>query len=170
MLDLLGEIEGRRFDGTIWRVVRNGRSVIDGSRGSGRWNTAAMSVLYGATDPDGAIAEVHFHLSRGQPVFPSKMAHNLFELSVRTGQTLVLGDMQQLTRLGVDEGRYRELLYGRTQEIAAAAAFLGFDGLIAPSARWNCTCAVLFLNNFDLDQIEEKSVKPIHWKEWIARK
>jgi RES domain-containing protein len=140
LLDLLGEVEGLPFDGTVWRVVRNGRSVIDGSRGSGRWNTSDMTVLYGATAADGAVAEIHFHLSRSQPVFPSKMRHDLFELSVTAAQTLILADMQQLTRLGVEESRYRELLYDRTQEIAAAASFLGFDGLIAPSARWDCRC------------------------------
>jgi hypothetical protein len=32
----------------------------------------------------------------------------------------------------------------RTQEIADSAYFLGFDGLIAPGARWACLNLVLF--------------------------
>ena len=125
-----------------------------------------MSVLYGAAHQDGAIAEIEFHLSRGQPIFPSRMRHDLFEHSVKTRQTLVLADMEQLKRLGVDDNRYRELLYSRTQEIGAAAAFLGFDGLIVPSARWNCQNIILFLEAINLEEIRTISIQPIDWKAW----
>ena len=150
----------------MWRVVRTGRDVLDGSRGSGRWNTTEMSVLYGAEKRDGAIAEIAFHLGRGQSVFPSRMKHDVFELTVATRQTLFLADMEQLQRLGVDQRRYRELLYDRTREIAAAAAFLGFDGLIIPSARWDCRNIVLFLDAIELEDIRTVSVEPVDWKAW----
>lgn len=166
LLDLVGGIKGQAYEGPMWRVVRKGRDVLDGSRGSGRWNTSDMSVLYGAAIPDGAISEIHFHLSRGQSVFPSRMRHDLFELSVKARQTLVLADMDQLRRLGVEDSRYRELLYDRTQEIAAAASFLGFDGLIAPSARWECQNIVLFLDAIDLEDIRTISSQPVDWKAW----
>jgi RES domain-containing protein len=166
LLDLVGGIEGQPFDGAMWRVVHQGRKLLDGSRGSGRWNTSEMSVLYGASIPDGAIAEIHFHLSRGQSVFPSRIRHDLFELTVRARQTLVLADMDQLRQLGVEDSRYRELLYTRTQEIAAAAAFLGFDGLIAPSARGDCQNIVLFLDVIDLEEIRTVSAQPVDWKAW----
>lgn len=166
LLDLVGAIEGQPYVGAMWRVVRTGRDVLDGSYGSGRWNTSDMSVLYGATERDGAIAEINFHLSQGQPVFPSRMSHDLFELTVSANQTLVLADMAHLKRLGVDDGRYRELLYNRTQEIGAAAAFLGFDGLIAPSARWNCQNIVLFLDSINLEEVQTVAVQPVSWKAW----
>jgi len=166
LLDLVGAIEGQPFDSSIWRVVRTGRDVLDGSRGSGRWNTSDMSVLYAAAEPDGAIAEINFHLSRGQSVFPSRMRHDLFELSIQAHQTLVLADMDQLRKLGVDESRYRELLYNRTQEIGAAAAFLGFDGLIAPSARWSCQNIILFLDAINIEGAQTISVQPVDWKAW----
>ena len=166
LLDLLGAIEGMPFNGTMWRVVKTGREVLDGSRGSGRWNTSEMSVLYGAADRNGAIAEINFHLSRGQSVFPSRMRHELFKLAVKAHQTLVLADMEQLKRLGVDDARYRELLYTRTQEIGAAAAFLGFDGLIVPSARWDCKNIILFLDAINVEEVRTVSVEPVDWKVW----
>ncbi len=166
LLDLIGAIDAQIYDGTMWRVVREGRDVVDGSRGSGRWNTSEMSVLYGAAVPDGAIAEIHFHLNRGQSVFPSRMRHNLHELTVKAQQTLVLADMAQLKQLGVEDSRYRELLYTRTQEISAAAAFLGFDGLIVPSARWDCQNIVLFLEAIDLEDVRTISSKPVDWTQW----
>lgn len=166
LLDLVGAIEGQPFDGTMWRVVRQGRHVLDGSRGSGRWNTAEMSVLYGGAERDGALAEINFHLSRGQSVFPSRMRHDLFELAVKTRQTLVLADMAQLKVLGVEDSRYREMLYDRTQEIGAAAAFLGFDGLIVPSARWECQNIVLFLDAINLEEVRMVSSEPVDWQAW----
>ena len=166
LLDVVGAFEGQPFDGTMWRVVRTGRDVLDGSRGSGRWNTSEMSVLYGAAEQNGAIAEINFHLNLGQSVFPSRMRHDLFELAVKARRTLMLADMEQLKRLGVDDSRYRELLYIRTQEIGAAAAFLGFDGLIVPSARWNCQNIILFLDVIDLEEIRTISSQPVDWKAW----
>ena len=125
-----------------------------------------MSVLYGAAEQDGAIAEINFHLNLGQSVFPSRMRHDLFELAVKARRTLMLADMEQLKRLGVDDSRYRELLYTRTQEIGAAASFLGFDGLIVPSARWNCQNIILFLDVIDLEEIRTTSSQPVNWKAW----
>lgn len=125
-----------------------------------------MSVLYGAAHRDGAISEINFHLSRGQSVFPSRMRHDLFELAVKAQQTLVLADMEQLKRLGVEDSRYREMLYTRTQEIGAAAAFLGFDGLIATSARWNCQNIILFLDAINLNEVRTVSSAPVDWKAW----
>ncbi len=166
LLDALGDIAGVEFDGPVWRVVRDGRSPLDGSRGSGRWNPSELSVLYCAQLPDGALAEIFFHLSRGQSVFPSRMRHSLFELTVNTANTLQLLDLDHLRRLGVDDARYHEILYDRTQEIAAAAAFLGFDGIIAPNARYQCNNLVLFLEDFPMDRIGVVSQEPVDWDDW----
>lgn len=170
LLDLVGAIEEQPFEGAMWRVVRAGRDVLDGSRGSGRWNHADMSVLYGAAEPDGAIAEIHFHLSRGQSVFPSRMQHDLFELCVKAQRTAMFADLAQLKRFGVDDRRYRDLLYNRTQEIGAAAAFLGFDGLIVPSARWNCQNIILFLDAVVPGDILPVSQERIDWAAWRKAK
>jgi len=150
----------------MWRVVREGRAVFDGSRASGRWNPSQLSVLYGARQADGAVAEIHFHLSQGQSVFPSRIRHVLHELEVATDRTLVLANMSQLVALGVEEARYNEILYARTQEIADAAAFIGFDGIIAPSARWPCENIVLFLDAFKLEDASIVGETPVNWKSW----
>ena len=94
------------------------------------------------------------------------MRHNVVKLGVKTQQTLVLADLAQLRKLGVDDARYRELLYERTQEIGAAAAFLGFDGLIAPSARWSCQNIILMLDALNLEDIRTVSSEPVDWVTW----
>ncbi len=169
LLDALDALQGQAFDGTVWRVVREGRPVLDGSRGAGRWNPSHLSVLYATKEPDGAIAEIYFHLSRGQSVFPSKMRHNLFELKVTTDRTLILAHMADLVALGVEPSKYPALLYPRTQEIAAAAAFMGFDGITSPSARFDCENIVLFLDSFNLENIEIVSETSIDWADWRAK-
>ncbi|MEM7170942.1 MAG: RES family NAD+ phosphorylase [Pseudomonadota bacterium] len=168
LLDLLGDLEGTPFSGRVWRAVRKGRSVIDGSRGSGRWNTREQAVLYGALEADGAIAEMHHHMSLGQSVFPSRLQHSLYELDVVAQNTLTFADLTQLESLGVDPARYKEMLYSRTQEVGAAAAFLGFDGLITPSARWDCKNIVLFLDNYEIEGLTVIGERDINWKNWIA--
>ena len=170
LLDALDELERHAFEGRAWRVVREGRSPLDGSRGSGRWNLSELCVLYTALDPDGALSEIHFHISRNQPIFPSRIRHELCELSTTTDQTLILADMDALVQLGVEKERYTEILYSRTQEIASAAAFMGFDGLIAPSARHNCNNLVLFLDNYNLEGIEVVSQAPIDWNAWQEKR
>ena len=169
LLDALDALKGQTFAGTVWRVVREGRAVLDGSRGAGRWNPSDLSVLYAAKQADGATAEIYFHLSRGQSVFPSKIRHCLFELKITTERTLILASMADLVALGVEQAKYASLLYLRTQEIAAAAAFMGFDGIISPSARFDCENIVLFLDSFNLKNIETVSETAIDWGDWRAK-
>src|SRR3546814_18148864 len=101
----------------MWRVVRTGRDVLDGSRGSGRWNTSEMSVLYGAAKREGAIAEIYFHLSRGQSVFPSQMRHAVFDHTIKMQKALILTAEGQFKRLGGGVGRYRDMCYTSPKEI-----------------------------------------------------
>lgn len=166
LLDTLDELDRHAFEGTAWRVVRQGRAAFDGSRGSGRWNPSQLSVLYTSLEADGALSEIHFHINRNQSVFPSRIRHDLCELSVMTEQSLVLADMEALVALGVEKEKYQQILYHRTQNIAAAAAFMGFDGLIAPNARHTCNNLVLFLDSYNLENIEVTSRKSVDWREW----
>lgn len=168
LLDALSAIKPVKYARAVWRVVRKDRSPLDGSRGAGRWNPAELSVLYCSQDQSGALSEIHFHLSRGQPVFPSRMEHVLWEMRVSLARTLKLLDLDQLAALGVEAARWRELLYNRTQEIGAAAAFLGFDGLVAPSARYACANTVIFLDNAAPGAIEAAVSMPVDWPGWIA--
>ena len=79
---------------------------------------------------------------------------------------LRLADMRELAPLGGDEARYAEVLYPRTQEIGDAAHFLGFDGLVAPNARWNCLNAVLFTDRLGADAMAVLGVSDVDWNEW----
>ncbi|MEL0083360.1 MAG: RES domain-containing protein [Gammaproteobacteria bacterium] len=88
---------------------------------------------------------------KGQPVAPSKPTYELYELHLVLAQSLRLVDLAALRALGVNSDQYgkahyqqRTREYLRTQEVAEAAHFLGFDGLQVPNARHDCLNIILF--------------------------
>ena len=165
LLDALGTLEAEPFEGVVWRVVRDRRQALEASNARGRWSPGHFDVLYMSLEPDGARAEAYFHLAR-QPVFPSQLRYWLYELNVKTKETLRLANTEALLGLGVEDARYREILYDRTQAISDAAQFMGFDGLIVPNARWDGLNLVLFVDAVDLDEIEIEERSAIDWNVW----
>ncbi len=139
------------FHGTLWRVVREGRDPCECAATGGRWDDRTFDLLYTSKSADGAVAEMFFHVHRGQPVVPSKVIYHLHELEASIDRALELEDISALMAIGMDTSRYgqlshaeRPLEYPRSQEIAEVAHFLGFQGLLVPSARWDCLNVVLF--------------------------
>jgi hypothetical protein len=167
LLDRIDSQPRHRYEGTLWRVVREGRDPLQGSRSNSRWCNGQFDVLYTSLERNGAIAEMHALLSL-QPVFPSKVAFQCHKLDVRAERTLKILDLADLAPLGIDVDRYRDRDYERTQAVADAAVFLGFDGLLVPSARWACANAILFTDRIAPDRLscDEAAAATIDWAEW----
>jgi hypothetical protein len=63
--------------------------------------------------------------------------------------------------------RYGERDYELTQRIGAALAFLGLDGLIAPSARWQCDNLMIYQTNHLLNErLEVIEDERVDWGAW----
>lgn len=177
LIDAIEVLAPVRFEGTAWRVVREGRSPVDCARSGGRWDDGTFDVLYTAADRDGAIAEMFFHLGRGQPVFPSRVRYELHELSVALERALRLVDLAALAGLGLDTAKYGQLSYEarseeypRSQDIAEVAHFLEFDGLIVPNARWACRNIVLFCDRVPPAAMGTvRNHGPVDWTDWARR-
>jgi hypothetical protein len=167
LLDALEAFRREKLELEVWRIARAERDPAMGSPSRSRWCNGTFDVLYTSLERDGALAEIYALLSL-QPVFPSKDRWVENKLRITTIQTLRLADLPTLARLGVEVNRYTGRDYRRTQEIADAAFFLGFDGLIAPSARWTCLNLILFTDRVPPDQIEliEVSKVPVDWEVW----
>lgn len=167
LLDAIDAFKREPFAQPVWRIAREGRDPALGGASNSRWCNGTFDVLYTSLERGGALAEIHALLSL-QPVFPSKLISFVHKLTVDAKQTLRLADLPTLARLGVDTERYRDRDYSKTQGIADAAYFLGFDGLIAPSARWECLNAVLFTDRIPPGGIDiaETEKQPIDWDEW----
>ncbi|MCY4241735.1 MAG: RES family NAD+ phosphorylase, partial [Rhodobacter sp.] len=108
----------------------------------GRWDDGTLDVLYTSETRRTAIEERRFHLYRGQPIVPSRVRYELFELRVSLEAVMRFGSLDDLKDLHLDIRNYGRLSYSdrsreypRSQEIAEACAFLGADGISVPSAR-----------------------------------
>jgi hypothetical protein len=141
LLDALEKVRQQPYGGTVWRSVREGRDPLTCWRSGGRWDDG-IDVLYTSETRDAALAERRFHLYQGQPIPPSKVRYELFELRVSLEAVMVFAPADRLKAIGLDMGRYgqasyleRDQEYPRSQEIAEACSFLGADGILVPSAR-----------------------------------
>jgi RES domain-containing protein len=174
LIDALDAKPRQRFQGTVWRVAREGRDPTQCSAPGGRWDDGTFDVLYTSLEKNGALAETHFHLMRGQPVFPSKLRFALHELSVSISDAVDLAALDDLAALGLDTKRYGQLAYeARTQEypssqqIAEAAHFLDFRAMIVSNARWNCRNLVIFCDSLASGDVAiAKDHGIIDWEGW----
>ncbi len=167
LLDALEAHQGVAFEGDVWRIVREERDPLQGYPAGARWDPGTFDVIYTSLAREGALEEIHFHLTR-QPVFPSKIRSVLHRIAVRTKRTLRLADLAAIEALGVSRETYAELSYARSQEIGDAAAFLGFDGILMPSARWPCQNLVIFTDRFTPADLTVTGSEPVDWNDWRA--
>jgi RES domain-containing protein len=176
LLDALEDIPPEVFDGPAWRVVRDGRDPVQCSAVGGRWDDRTFDVLYTSSRADGAVAEMYFHLKRGQPVMPSQVRYRLFELRVELSSCLRIASLADLAALGMQTAAFgqlsyaeREQEYPRSQEVAEAAQFIGRDGIIVPSARSEWPNIVVFCEPAGAGAVEViKDHGLIDWDERAA--
>src|SRR5688572_6141376 len=100
LIDALEGRPGLSLSQTVWRVVREGRDPTECSATGGRWDDGSFDVLYTSTERDGCIAELEFHIKKGQPLIPSKMRFKLYELQARLTNALDLSNLDDLRELG----------------------------------------------------------------------
>ncbi len=170
LLDPLSAFGSERFQGEVFRATRTNADPVAASISGGRWapppdGNTGHSVLYTSLERDGALAEVASFLAQLTPI-PGPRPIKVTRLAVSTARMIRLV-RADLGTLGVDSARYGERDYDRTQKIGAALVFLGFDGLIAPSARWSCDNLMIFADNHALiEKLEAVDEELVEWREW----
>ena len=170
LVDRLSERRQERFEGEVFRATRVGADPAAPSISGGRWASPPQGdpgvyVLYTSLERDGALAEVASFLAGLTPI-PGPRPIKGTRLAVSTSRTLRLA-RADLPGFGVDMNRYGERDYVQTQKIGAALAFLGFDGLIAPSARWACDNLMIFTDNHALsERLDPVAHEEIEWRDW----
>lgn len=173
LVDLLSAIPARSFDGEVFRATRVNADPTAPSSSGGRWappgeQEAGFLVLYTSLERDGAMAEVASFLADQNPP-PREQPVKVSRLAVTASRTLTLIEAS-LPELGIDPSKYGERDYRRTQEIGAALIFLGRDGLLAPSGRWNCQNLMLFADNHGLNErLDVVSSEEIGWRAWAVK-
>lgn len=165
LLDKLAAYKTEPFEGQVFRATRMSLDPTAYSTWGGRWAPKDdVPVLYTSMAADGAIAELSYHwmLLTPRPTKPIL----LHTMSVSATQTLRL-IRADLRDLGVDLVRFGDLDYTLTQEIGSAVAFLGNDGLIVPSARWDCENLILFDDGTLKTKLEPIGLPTtVDWQSW----
>lgn len=148
LIERLGVLPTELFRDMVFRATRLRLDPLAPSTSGGRWMPRDhCAVLYSGLQREGALAEIAFHWGRLTPL-PSKPVV-IHRVRVSTQQSLRL-KVCDLEMLGVDAAGYGTVEYARCQAIGAAVAFLRCDGLIVPSARWNCENLMIFSDNHSL--------------------
>ena len=167
--DLLERLESyvhEPFEGIVYRVVWADGSPVQGSSvARGRWNSpdSEFEALNTSLASEGAGAEFEAFWSLFEQR-PDRPALN-WKLRDRLKRVVEL-DSEQLDALGVGQADYQGRDYARTQEISDALNYLGCDGLIVPSARYNCKNLVVYIQNLDRDcLVEEDESSEFSWSE-----
>jgi len=167
LLDSLEALKPEAFFGPVWRVTSEGRDPLRGSSAGGRWAAPeTFRVLYTSLAEQGALAEIGYRLSL-EPVWPSRLRHEVHRIDARTSNTLRFADLDALQPHGVDIKRFGTFDYAVTQSIGAAAYFLEFDGLIVPSARASELNLVLFTDRVQVQTAPTViETKLVDWDAW----
>ena len=103
ILDALEALDTEPFRGSVWRVTRRGREPLRGGAAAhGRWSSSGeFEVLYTSLVREGALAEIGYRLSL-QPVWPSRIEHEIHTIDVRTERNLRFPDTASLALFGID--------------------------------------------------------------------
>jgi len=174
--DLLDRLAGFRsitFEGPLYRATGLSTDPTMPSVNGGRWSVPPRSLdgraaLYTSVEANGAIAEVVSFLAGLTPP-PSERPIKVSTLAVSLREMVTI-ERSDFVALGIDESDYGTRDYARTQQIGSALAFLGRDGLLAPSARWACSNVVIFPDNHSMDDdLEVIGTDEVLWREWAKK-
>lgn len=159
----------------LWRVVSEGRDPLQPGRAGGRWDDGSFDVLYTSTERNGALAETWFHLTRGQPIPPSKPAKRLHQIEVELNRVLDLSGEGRLAALGVDMKLYGQLSYLQrggeyptTHQIGEVAYFYEYEAILVPNARWPTSNVVILTEHTTPDQISANDGEAVDLAAWRA--
>ena len=165
ILDALDKLSGAPLKTKVWRVTWASRDPLAGGVGGGRWSPPnQIEALYTSLKSAGALAEAYYHLSRA-PVFSSS-SMKINQIFVKLDNVLTL-DMKILNQLGIADPLASRIDFGLTQPISEAANLFDYQGLLVPSARFDCNNLVVFMGKINADkQLILSKSEDVNWPAW----
>ena len=159
----------------LWRVVTEGRDPLQPSRAGGRWDDGSFDALYTSSERDGALAETWFHMTRGQPIPPSKPIKRIHAIEVELDRVLDLSGEGRLAALGVDMHSFGRLSYVQrggeyptTQQIGEIAYFYEYQAIVVPNARWPASNVVILTEHASPTRFNADEGERIDFMKWRA--
>ena len=142
LLSTLETFERVAYSANVFRATRTGLDPLAPSTAGGRWSLKDdVATLYISCSREGALAEIAYYLCQWSPLPTKAMVMHTLRVGTQATLRLLQGDF---AKVGIIAADYLKPNNPVTQRIGAAVAFLGCDGLLAPSARWNVDNLMLF--------------------------
>jgi RES domain-containing protein len=154
ILNALDEMDASPWEGHAWRHVFNDNPPANPNTGGARWNPRDVPAIYTALDRDGAVAEGD-HLIAVQSVPRMRARRNLYEMRIRVNQLVDLTRPGSLELLGLTTADVESDDWTKCQSIGGCAAWLGYGGLLVPSARFDGSNLVVLVGDLGADEFVE---------------
>lgn len=133
LLDQIEQLGTQPFEGHVWRHMFNDHPPeLSNTRGA-RWNPPAVAAIYASLAPATALAEAQ-HAIDSQPLRPKPRRRVLYELRVALPSVVDLTN-ERYKEVGLTDVDLGADDFLACQRVGGAVAWLGYDGLIVPSAR-----------------------------------
>jgi len=142
IVEILARLDETGFEGEVWKHTLPGQPPEAANTKGARWNPPDVPAIYVALERATATAEGD-HLVSMQPR-PIRGARTLHRGRVTLRRVLDLRDPIVLNGLGVGESELSSADQSACRQVGGAAEWLGFDGLIVPSARGPGANLVIF--------------------------
>ena len=154
LLDALENLGPYPFHDTVWRHMFNDYPPDLANTRGARWNPAGVAAVYTSLERDVALAEAQYAID-SQPLRPRAKRRVMYELDLSLTAVVDLrGD--GLRQVGLTTSDLRADDHAACQEVGAAVAWLGWDGLIVPSARADGGNVVVLVDAMAADAILEQ--------------
>lgn len=151
---LLDAIEGFgdiAFQGSLYRHISAGRDPLAPSRAGGRWAPPGeFPILYTATRADIALAEWAY--LRAQTSLPPSTPRQLWRIEAKVARVLDLTSSERLRKLDIDPNNFADAALA-CAAAGRAANFLGFKGILAPSARAPGANVMILFDNLEASDV-----------------
>lgn len=165
LLAALDEIGSTSFSGNAYRHLAPGRSPLSGQGAylyGGRWNPPESFLTIYLAKPRRACIGEFKRMARGQGNGPkSFLPRELHTIACSSLQMLDLTATASRRSVGLTLEHIRQDDWRSCQAIGEAAHFLGFQGVMAPSATGSGEVLAVFEATLQGDQLEPTNMQEL---------
>jgi RES domain-containing protein len=169
--NLLGRVDALKpvaLSAVAFRHIAKGRHPLSGAGArlqGGRWNPReSFSTLYLGLERETVVAEFYRMAERQGRAPEDFLPRQMHRYEVALTGALDLRPKAARDALDLTPDSLRSLDVQRCQEVGAAAHYLGFEGIIAPSATGSGTVVAVFFESLKA----ESNVASVDEEEWVA--
>lgn len=151
LIERLNLVVPETYRGVLYRSTSPGYDVLSGEGArvkGGRWNPpGSFPCIYTATDPSGAALEVYRTARKFGVAVETLLPRHLTTLRAKLGRVLNLCTPTSLEALGLNGAVLTDDDLRICQAVGDAAHYLGFEGILAPSAAGPAATVAIFPNS-----------------------